>query len=190
MWSPPAKISDKEIVGRRAFGEDKHIFARADRSQYRIDVFLDTRLETDLSFDRVGIRKAEEAVLAFLTPLCREHGTTQGKCFRGWLQIPVRELGRLPILPKKSVGEMNPYHAELSRDDHRKLEAARSLAFRLCVLAGPHPFLNPVPAEPTDSNDAGANAARTQKEPATREDESESRLKNLLRRLRPHFFRN
>jgi hypothetical protein len=137
----PADISDKEIVGRRAFGSDKSVFSRPGKPEkYRIDVFMDDRLETDLSVDRLGVRKPDPDRMVELDALGTALGAKQEKQFRGWAQLPVKDLG-LTVRRTDAEGEANPYHAEISRDEHRTDQTARSLAFRLCLVASEFEFI-------------------------------------------------
>ena len=53
MWNPPDQVSTKEMIGRRAFGKDKSVFANSEATKYKLNVFLDDRLADNLSFDRL-----------------------------------------------------------------------------------------------------------------------------------------
>lgn len=141
MWKPDKnKVSDKEIVGRRVFGQKifknpggKHLF------EWKI--FYDTRFQNDLSFDRLGLNTIDEKVVKFLTSQCHEHGKQQNKKFKGWAPIKVSDLkkikvsdpnlpnlNQLEIQPTPTTEPDNPYHADLSRDGFRENFSAERLA--------------------------------------------------------------
>lgn len=142
MWNPPDQVSTKEMIGRRAFGKDKSVFANSEATKYKLNVFLDDRLADDLSFDRLGVRAADSEVVEFLTALGDEIGRKMNKQFRGWAQIKVEDLGKLEFKKTDAEGEEKPFHGELSREDFRNENAARALAFQLCELASRHSFLS------------------------------------------------
>jgi hypothetical protein len=66
-------VSDKEIVGRRVFGQK--IF-RAPRER---DLYLTFFMIPDwkMNFDRLGIKTVDEEVIKFLTPQCHQHETSK-----------------------------------------------------------------------------------------------------------------
>ena len=139
-WTPPKNVSTKEIIGRRAFGS--RIFNTDPNStiHYKIDVFLDNRIGTGLSVDRLGVRRAVPNVLAFLCPLCDEMANKGSTEFKGWAQISVSDVHH-SIMATDAVGEQNPYHAEIDRSDYQNERTLRSFAFELCVFASKHEFL-------------------------------------------------
>ena len=139
IWTPPTNISAKEIVGRRAFGS--RVFATGANLPYKIDVFLDKKIGTGLSVDRLGVRKACQEVLDFLTPLCDASAKNRSSKFVGWAQISVEDVQKIGIHVKEAVGENNPFHAEICRSDYPNINALRSLAFHLCVCASKHKFI-------------------------------------------------
>lgn len=141
MWNPPDQVSTKEIVGRRAFGKPEKIFSDKEATRYRIDIFFDDRIDTDLSLDRLGVKQPKQEVLDFLTPLGDALGERMDKKFQGWAQIRVGQLKDLHVKRTDAEGEDNPYHAELNRDNFRNTPAARALAFQLSVYASQHDFI-------------------------------------------------
>ena len=142
MWDPPDQVSTKEMIGRRAFGKDKSVFANPEATRYKLGVFLDDRLADDLSFDRLGVRAADSDVVEFLIALGDELGRTRDKQVRGWAQIKADDLRKLDFKKTDAEGEENPFHGELSREDLRNENAARDLAFQLCELASRYLFLS------------------------------------------------
>jgi len=125
MWKPDKnKVSDKEIIGRRVFGQ-KIFIAPRERGLFKMDIFYDTRLENELSFDRLGLKTVDK----FLTTQCHQHGNMQNKTFVGWATIKVSDLKKLTIQPTPT--EENPYHADLSREGFRDPLSAELLAYRL-----------------------------------------------------------
>ena len=139
-WVPPKTVSKKEMVGRRAFGSK--VFEKAnDRVlHYKIDVFLDKRKDTSLSVDRLGVRVARPDTLSLLLPLCDRIATNGSTEFVGWAQISAADVHR-GIRATSSVGEDNPYHAEIDRTQYPTDEALRAFAFQLCVYASKHAFI-------------------------------------------------
>lgn len=140
IWNPPEQISQKEFVGRRAFGSKVFQSEPDNVLHYRINVFMDHRLNTGLSIDRLGVRTACRKVLDLLLPLCDDMANVRSKEFAGWAQIKVEDIAsKIDVTP--AVCENNPYHAEIDRSDHTTKGALRSLAFELCVQASKHPFI-------------------------------------------------
>lgn len=82
-----------------------------------------------------------QEVLSFLCPLGDALGERKSQEFRGWAQIKVEQLTKISMKKTEAVEEINPYHAELIRDYHRNIVAARSLAFELSVKASEHDFI-------------------------------------------------
>ena len=139
-WTPPPAVSKKEIVGRRVFGS--RVFDETPLNlRYKLDTFLDKRIGTRLSVDRLGVRKANSEVLAFLIPLCDSSAIKRSSTFTGWAQISASDLQQIGIQSTEAINEINPYHAEILRSDYQTVDALRSLAFRLCVYAAKHEFI-------------------------------------------------
>lgn len=138
---PSAEIHEKELVGRRAFGADKKIFSKeGEPTRYKIDVFLDDRLGTGLSVDRLGVGQVERKIVRALSPIGVAMGERMNKDFRGWAQFRVFSF-RHVTFPTEAKGEVNRYHAEIMRDQYPTAAALRALAFELCVEASKHPFV-------------------------------------------------
>ena len=137
---PSDTIHEKEVVGRRAFGADKHIFSKSGSVlHYKIDVFLDNRVGTGLSIDRLGVGQIQTKIVRKLDALGHGMSKRTGKEFRGWATFPVFDF-RQKTIPTMAIDEDNPYHAEILRDGYQDAAALRSLAFHLCVLASSHKF--------------------------------------------------
>ena len=141
-WTPPNHVSNKEFVGRRVFGT-KAFNKTSNSRRYKLDVFMDTRLDTGLSVDRLGVKAVCKEVLVFLTPLCETIAKKRNKQFKGWAQMHVNDLLKLKINIKstKPDNEDNPYHAEICRTPYETDAALRSLAFALCVYASDYDFI-------------------------------------------------
>jgi hypothetical protein len=140
-WVPPKTVSKKEMVGRRAFGSKVFEQAKDNVLHYKIDVFLDDRLGTGLSIDRLGVRTARPEVLTLLAPLCDQMADKRSTSFVGWAQFRVDDV-RCGIAATDPVSEDNPYHAEIDRSHYQNVAALRSLAFELCVHASKHAFID------------------------------------------------
>lgn len=134
----------KELVGRRAFGKDKYIFASKGALHYKIDVFLDNRTGTGLSVDRLGIGQIDKKIVKRLAPVGAAMGERLEKEFRGWAPFPVQTFHKFCV-PTLAVGEDNPYHAEINRDNYPTPASLRALAFEICVAATDQDFI-PCPA--------------------------------------------
>lgn len=137
----PHVIHKKERIGRRVFGKAKDVWREQNgEKHYKMDVFMDNR-EGGLSVDRLGVNLAEKRRIRVLNPLGVAMGEKRGRVFRGWAQFNVTEIHEL-VVPTPAVGEENPYHAEIERDDHFLTPAAkRVLAMRLCDLARQYEFI-------------------------------------------------
>ena len=140
MWTPDRdEIKPSETIGRRVFGNPfAGPGAKVPERHFKITVFMDSRLDQDLSFDRLGERGVDRCVTGFLTPL----GVDQGKIlappkeFSGWAAIPMAKLDFATVRPSPTDDPYNPYHADLDRERFRERDHAEMLAFRLAVLAG------------------------------------------------------
>lgn len=150
MWKPDKnKVSDKEIIGRRLFGH-KIFIAPRERGLFKMDIFYDTRLANDLSFDRLGLKTVDKDVVKFLTQQCHQHGSLQNKTFVGWAAIKVSDSKKLTIQPTPT--EENPYHADLSREGYRDPLSAELLAYRLAHHASVLELVLPANENTSDSN--------------------------------------
>ena len=138
-WTPTDTVSDKEFIGRRAFGS--RVFTNEENVlRYRIDVFLDSR-GSDLSIDRLGIRKVNDNIVSFLLPLCESMASRGRTTFRGWACLKVGDI-KAKVRKTDAENEENPYHAEIDRSQHLSEAAQRSLAFELCAHASKYGFVH------------------------------------------------
>lgn len=152
LWNPPADVSPKEVVGRRAFTRKLYV---ADSHEYKADVFLDLQIGTGLSVDRLGVRIADEGVVEYLAPFGRTMAAKGGQTFYGWAQIKVSEV-KDAIAATEAIGEENPYHAEFDRSACQNIETLRYFAFMLASIASRNKFLPaPIEAEPESDNGEG-----------------------------------
>ncbi len=139
-WVPKDQISSKEIVGRRSFGS--RVFDKSNGIlRYNINVFLDTRENTGLSVDRLGMKKVDHSVLNYLNPLCHKSAIKSSSNFVGWAQIYVRQIESIGIQATQAVNENNPYHAEIIRSEFKTPKSLKALAFQLCVYASENDFI-------------------------------------------------
>ena len=140
----PKDVSDKEFIGRRAFGSK--IFEKIhDGNIFRITVFMDrnTKMSEGISVDRLGLKTVSCEILDYLLPQADNMALKRGTTFAGWAQIKVSDLKSLSgVYPTDAVGEENPYHAEIdiSQYNHSN-NVLRSFAFSLCVLAARYEFI-------------------------------------------------
>jgi hypothetical protein len=135
-WIPDKnKISDKEILGRRAFGQGFETAegAKVPKGHFRLDVFWEDRLNEDLSLDRLGLKEPNPSVLRHLDPICLAHAQRKKKPFLGWAGLRAADIAKLPVRPSEDpvYKDQNPYHADLVLDDFRSKALMETLAFRL-----------------------------------------------------------
>jgi len=127
-WSPGPAIKPGEYVGRRVFDTNT---SALDKHSLSPNLFLDTRLHEDLSFDRLGEGSIAKQVVTFLTPICDHEGHKQQKTFFGWLAALRRSIKYEEVRPDPLTeavhGVENPYHALLDRSAARQ----RGQAFHL-----------------------------------------------------------
>ena len=104
---------------------------------------MDTRPDTGLSVDRLGVNAVCKDILVFLSPGCETIAEKRKKKFRGWAQMHVKDLlnKKINIKSTKLDNENNPYHAEICRTPYTTDEALRLLAFALSVCAEDHDFI-------------------------------------------------
>jgi hypothetical protein len=140
MWTPdPDEVKPSETIGRRVFGNPfAGAGAKVPEHFFKITVFMDSRRDKDLSFDRLGERGVDKSVTRFLTPLGADQGRTLAppKEFSGWAAIPMAKLDFATVRPTPTDEPYNPFHADLSREGFRERAHAEMLAFRLAILAG------------------------------------------------------
>jgi hypothetical protein len=141
MWNPdPNTIGGSEVLGRRVFTDKPFVGpgGRVPERYFNLDIFFDTRLKDDLSFDRLGEGSPAKAVRKFLTPLADAEAASMRppRPFSGWAPISMKRLGFVKVTPVPTKHPFNPFHAELSRALYRDKTQAETLAFRLAVEAG------------------------------------------------------
>ena len=138
--APTDEIQNGEIVGRRAFGDDKKVFLQTHPFlHYKLRVFTDTR-PGGVSVDRLGVGQYEKKRIEFLDPLGVEMGRSRRLPFRGWAQFRVEEF-REYTSKTDPVGERNPFHAEISREGFPTEAAKRTLAYTMCMMASELEFV-------------------------------------------------
>lgn len=147
-WQPdPADpIGDNEPLGRRIFDDPvwRDDLAQGMGPIFRPDHFDDNRLEEDLSFDRLGMQgNPHPKVLRLLIALAQSEAENQNKDHAGWgwvLRKNLRDSDRtvLEVRPSPIINDPdspdNPYHADLSRENHRTEQQAKYLALHLAHL--------------------------------------------------------
>ena len=141
MWTPdPDEVKPSESIGRRVFGKGwlAGPDAKGPQGYFKITIFMDSRLDQDLSFDRLGETGVDKRVTRFLTPLGVDQGQTltPPKEFSGWAAISMARLDFATVRPTPTDEPCNPFHADLSREGFREKVQAETLAFRLAYLAG------------------------------------------------------
>ena len=140
-WVPnPARpIGKNEPIGRRIFDDIvwRDEANQGQKGRLRVDHFYDTRVEEDLSFDRLGKQgNPDPRVVNLLKQLANAEADNERKSFEGWAYVAKRHLKKpledneLDIRPDDD-SEENPYHALLARDDYRERRLAYFLALHL-----------------------------------------------------------
>lgn len=152
-WQPnEQEIAPSEIVGRRIFTND--LLAEGETPKIKWETFYDSRLDSDLSFDRLGRSNAEKKILRALTKIADSHAEIIGKEFTGWAQIRAKALvdRALTLIPTPikhnqedgSTDLENPYHCDLDRANFRQRVQAEALAFMLVALFEQQAFVGRV----------------------------------------------
>jgi len=135
MWAVDRKkVSLKENLGRRVFLAKP--YSDEAKRLLKLSIFLDDRLEEDLSLDRLGVRQPDIApVTAKLTPLAIAAGAKMAPAqpFKGWAAFKMSELRPLSVRadPNPPEEPTNEFHALLDRTDFRNEAQANTLAHRL-----------------------------------------------------------
>jgi hypothetical protein len=120
LWVPEKIISEKELIGRRLFSDQKAPHALVDGlSGLDLNHFLDNRPQ--LSIDRLGRANVEKGVLSFLRKLAQNASNNfkPPKRFDGWVGISVKHLTQNKKLCLELVSspienppeEKNEFHA-------------------------------------------------------------------------------
>ena len=139
-WKPPDKVSDKEFIGRRAFGSN--VFdTSSSTSQYKINVFMDSRMHGGLSVDRLGVKTVRAEVLDYLYPLCDDMANKGRTRFIGWARLRVSDI-KQKINATRAVNEENLFHAEIDLTPFKNEQSLRAFAFELCVQASKYEFIH------------------------------------------------
>ncbi|OWV72382.1 hypothetical protein ATY76_05995 [Rhizobium sp. R339] len=139
-WSPGEAVTPSEVIARRVF--DKNSDAPLDMQSLDPNLFLDTRLQEDLSLDRLGEGQPLKAVISHLTPACDDDASRQKKHFRGWLATQRKnvkfEAVRPDVLTIERDGVDNPFHALLDRSAAREKGQAWHLSRSLFMTFKEH----------------------------------------------------
>ncbi|MEL6728865.1 MAG: hypothetical protein AAFP91_15335 [Pseudomonadota bacterium] len=116
------------------------------KNQYKTDVFLDDRLGTGLSVDRLGVRNADDEIVKALSPKGHSLAERMKKPFIGWAQFVVADLNKakLKIHKTDAVGEENPFHAEVCRAHCQDQDDLYRTAFILAVISSNYDLLPPL----------------------------------------------
>lgn len=95
-WNPDDVVDDKEIIGRRLFGETQLRGAQGQPNFSRIPLahFRETRVGEDLSVERLGRSNPEGQVLSYLRPRAEYAGKKlrDPKTFDGWATVRAKVL--------------------------------------------------------------------------------------------------
>ena len=138
------RVHEKDLIGRRVFGDYDKIFSDKEKNHYKINIFLDNR-DGGLSFDILGSEgRTFKRNMKKLTALGHDMGQTKmGKDFCGWANLQADAYHKL-MQKTPAIGEDNPYHAEIMCQDHFPTpEARRFLAFKLSEEARKFEFIKP-----------------------------------------------
>ena len=143
IWYPPPEVDEKELIGRRLLdraGKERST-SEDGRPLYDVGDFYDTRLEDDLSVDRLGNPNPTLDTLREITKLAdQEAGRPESnRVFIGWATIRVQKL-RFPGWDAKVIASPtlredgtveNHWHADIKRDGFREKAHAYALAATL-----------------------------------------------------------
>lgn len=124
-WKPDlSTIKNSELIGRRLFEPlEFEPIGSVQRAKYRLDDFLDNRLQQDLSVDRLGENQPHRPTVRFLTRLADGAAAERKKTFHGWASIRVKDLKKLSVRPspvEAPADKANPYHAGIDRTQVRE----------------------------------------------------------------------
>ena len=136
-WIPEAAISPTEWLGRRMFGSPSKAAIKSLEDLTSTEAFIDTRVDDDLSLDRLGDPNIAKSAVAELTPLADAEASANKKTFNGWFACRQRDLKYVAVKPSPlnfaEHGIDNPYHAEIVRDNVRASDLQHYLASHLFV---------------------------------------------------------
>ena len=142
VWYPPPEVDEKELIGRRLLDRvgKERATSEDGRPLYDVDDFYDTRLDHDLSVDRLGNPNATPDTLREVTKLADEETARpeSNRVFIGWATIRVRNLrfpdwaARVTASPtrREDGTVLNHWHADISRDGFRE---SKAYAYTLAV---------------------------------------------------------
>ena len=141
-WTPDSEqVEEVECIGRRLFNltDIQRPYDSSGNPTLLVTDFFDTRLETDLSVERLGNPNPSEVVLKHLSTLADEECSRWRKCreFIGWSCLLARDIrfrgwqGQISPQPVGEGSSENVYHAEISRDGWRDKATSYALAATL-----------------------------------------------------------
>ena len=160
MWTPGKnqKLSEKESLGRRLFGDDVEILnkettAKGKAGSVRIDHFIETRSGYDLSVDRLGVNAPDQDVLDQLGLLGEQHSETLGKRFAGWAVFIAKHAMSAPhsLNIDPTPNDDNKYHADVRLGSSGKIERNK-VAFVLATISDFRPYQKIAAANSPASN--------------------------------------
>lgn len=144
VWYPDESgVHENETVGRRIFRTSPSTRTSDEDGLPEIGMkdFHDSRLENDLSFDRLGQPNPSKDTLRVITKIADEdaEGISAAASFEGWatilikkLKLPGWEPSWLPTPTKNEKGDfVNQWHTDLSREGFRNKRLAYMLAITL-----------------------------------------------------------
>lgn len=127
-WTPDNnQVKPSEFVGRRIFGKSSDEVSSIELTP---NMFFDSRLNEDLSLDRLGENKVNKEVVKQLTPLCDSAAQNMSppQTFFGWAAIQLKNMTRAKVFPDPLTLERdkveNSYHALIDRSSVRNKDAA------------------------------------------------------------------
>ncbi len=133
------EVKDTELIGRSLHGKkDSEVFC--DRGFIKWQQFYDSRLDENLSVDRIGNKNIDRGSLLYLLPLAKKR---MDKPFKGWAVIQVKKMraGKrsfniipTPINDDENPDNSNELHADIDRQDFRSETLAYTLAVTLSHL--------------------------------------------------------
>jgi len=115
-WHPPLDaVGPNEVIGRRLFESSAASSLRPLSTQH----FMDSRVDEDLSVDRLGDTGVNKVVCRSLTSEADAEAAKRSKSFHGWASIRCKDLKKANVKPVPITlaehGTDNPYHAEIDR---------------------------------------------------------------------------
>ena len=123
-----------DVIGRHLSNDEIKILPHVTRIRYK--AFYDDRLNSDLSFDRLGTSGGiENRILANCATAACANYKKRALNFIGWGGITMRILNQnnfsVVMRPQSTEEHKNPHHCELSRDNFRTKAQAKALAYQL-----------------------------------------------------------